>query len=447
MSATDLVRLAVEAATKAGATSSDAVVIENDGVTVLVRDGHTERVEQECSRGLGIRAYRGTRLGLAYTNDLSEDAVRGAAIRAAALAEVAAEDEASGLPDADDVGSFDGKLDVVDASAHSWTADTWITRALRTESAAREDERITMSEGARSGGGTSRMALASSTGFSGARAQTYCFAMMGVFATGTEGERQRDHYATQATHLEDLERPEDVGREAARRAIRRCGYRKPKGGAFPVIFSPDVSRDLVGTIAKAVSGSMVHRRATFLADAFGETIGSEHVTVVDDATLPRRMASRGFDGEGVRSRRTVLMDKGVVSAWMADSYSARRLGIRPTGNASRSFSGRPGVGPSNLVLEPGERSPQDLLAGVEEGLYLTELFGLGVNLASGAWSRGGGGIWIENGELTHPVQELTVAGDLRGILAGVSAVANDLTWHGRVATPTLRVDGLTIATG
>ena len=177
MSATDLVRLAVEAAAKAGATSSDAVVIENDGVTVLVRDGHTERVEQECSRGLGVRAYRGTRLGLAYTNDLSEDAVRDAAMRAAALAEVAAEDEASGLPDAEDTGAFEGDLDVVDASAHSWTADTWITRALRTEGAAREDERITMSEGARSGGGTSRMALARSTGFSGEREQSYCFSM------------------------------------------------------------------------------------------------------------------------------------------------------------------------------------------------------------------------------------------------------------------------------
>jgi PmbA protein len=394
-----------------------------------------------------VRAYRGTRLGLAYTNDLSDDAVRDAATRAAALAEVAAEDVASGLPDAEDVGAFEGDLDTVDASAHSWTADTWITRALRTEGAAREDERITMSEGARSGGGTSRMALASSSGFSGEREQSYCFAMMGVFATGAEGERQRDHYSTQATHLEDLERPEDVGREAARRAIRRCGFRKPKSGAFPVVFSPDVSRDLVGTIAQAVSGSMVHRRATFLADAFGETIGSENVTVVDDATLPRRMASRSFDGEGVRSRRTVLMDKGTISAWMADSYSARRLGIRPTGNASRSLSGRPGVGPSNLVLEPGARAPEALIGDVPDGLYLTELFGLGVNLASGAWSRGGGGIWIENGELTYPVQELTVAGDLRSILSGVSEVASDLTWHGRMATPTLRVDGLTIAAG
>ncbi len=447
MSATDLARLAVESATAAGATSSDAVVIESDGVTVLVRDGQTERVEQECSRGLGIRAYRGTRLGLAYTNDLSEDAVRETAQRAAALAQVAAEDEAAGLPDAADVGTFDGDLDAMDASAGSWTADTWITRALRAEHAAREDERITMSEGARSGGGTSRLALASSSGFAAVREQSHAFTAMGVFATGEQGERQRDHYATQATHLEDLDRPEDVGREAARRAIRRCGYRKPRSGAFPVIFSPDVSRDLVATIAQAQAASRVDRRATFLADALGESVGSRHVTVVDDATLPRRMASRAFDGEGVRSRRTVLMDEGVVSSWLADSYTARRLGIAATGNASRSFANRPGVGPSNLVLEPGARGPDELLGDVEEGLYLTELFGMGVNLASGSWSRGGAGIWIEKGELTYPVQELTVAGDLRGILAGVSEVASDLTWHGRMATPTLRIDGLTIAAG
>lgn len=447
MSGLDRARLAVEAATAAGATTSDAVVIESDGVTVLVRDGRTERVEQERSRGLGVRAYRGTRLGLAYTNDLSPESVRDTARRAAALAEIAAEDAASGLPDPEDVGTFEGDLDALDLSARTWTAETWITRALRAENAAREDARITMSEGSRSGGGIARTVLASSTGFAGEHTQSFCYTAMGVFATGEQGERQRDHYAVQATHIEDLERPEEVGREAARRAIRRCGYRKPSSGAFPVLFAPDVSRDLVGTLAQAVSGSLVHRRATFLADARGEKVGSELLTIVDDATLPRRMASRPFDGEGVRSRRNVLFEGGVLAAWLADSYSARRLGIRPTGSASRGFSGRPGVHPSNLVLQPGKRTPEELIADVPDGLYLTELFGMGVNLASGAWSRGGAGIWIENGELSYPVQELTVAGDLQGILAGISEIANDLTWHGRTATPTLRVDGLTIAAG
>ena len=182
-----------------------------------------------------------------------------------------------------------------------------------------------------------------------------------------------------------------------------------------------------------------------LADRFGETIGSSLVTLVDDPTIPRHVGSRAFDGGGVRSRRTVIVEEGRLVSWLADSYAARRLGVDPTGNASRSFSSAPGIAPSNLMLLPGETDPGTMIGDVENGLYVTELFGMGVNLASGSWSRGAGGIWIENGKLAHAVQELTVAGDLPTMLAGVSAVGNDLHWHGRSAAPTIRIDGLTIS--
>jgi len=445
VSAHDLVEQAVAAATAAGATSADAMLLEDDGVTVLVRDGRSERVEEHCSRGIGVRAFRGTRLGLAYTNDLSPEAVAETARRAEALAEVAAEDEFAGLPDADHIGVFDGDLDGADAAAGEWSSDTWIDVAKRCEIAAREDSRITMSEGARAGGGRRRMLLANSNGLLAERNHSTCYTAMGVFATGDSGERQRDSWSSMAAHFSDLQAPDEVGREAARRAIRRCGYRKPKSGAFPVIFSPEVARDLAGTLAQAVSGGAVFRRATFLADSLGEQIGSDLLTLVDDPTLPRHVGSRGFDGEGVRSRRTVLVDGGRLESWLADSYAARRLGVAPTGNASRSFDSPPGVAPSNLVLMPGESDASELIGDVQEGLYVTELFGMGVNLASGAWSRGAGGLWIEKGELTHAVQELTIAGDLPSMLKGITAVASDLHWHGRSAAPTLRIDGLTIA--
>ena len=447
MSATELALRAVAEARSAGADAADAFLVEDDGVSVLVRDGRTERVERSMSRGIGVRAFRGTRLGIAYTNDVSDAAVRGAAHRASELAAVAAEDPAAGLPDAAELGALDAGLDMTDPSHASWNADTWNARAGRAEAAAREDARITLSEGSRAGGGRRVVTLANSHGFAASRSRTYAVVTASVFAQGAGGERQRDAWYTDATHADDLESPESVGREAARRAIRRCGYRKPPSGPFPVVFPPEVARDVLRSVAQAVSASLVFRRGSFLADRMGEVVASPLLRLVDDPTLARRSGSREFDGEGVRARRTSLFDEGRLVSWLADSYSARRLGTTTTGHASRGITGSPGVAPSNLVLAPGTGSAEDLVADVPAGLYVTDLLGMGVNLASGAWSRGAAGIWIENGRLAHPVQELTVAGDLPGMLRGLTAVAGDLTWHGSTAAPTVRIDGLTVAAG
>ncbi len=447
MSGLERTRQAVADALAAGADSADAYMVQDDGVTVLVRDGRTERVERSMSQGIGVRAYRGTRLGIAYTNDASADAVREAARRAADLASVAAEDPAAGLPSGDDLGCLDTDLEGADSSASDWTAEGWIDLARRAEAAAREDDRITMSEGSRSGGGRRVVSLSNSVGFSGERTHTYCVVASGVFATGADGERQRDHWYTQATHRADLDSPESVGREAARRAIRRCGYRKPPSGPVPVILPPDITIDVMGSLAQAISAAVVYRRGSFLADRLGETMAAPTVSIVDDPTVPRAAGSRSFDGEGVRARRTVLFDQGRLTSWMADAYSSRRLGVATTGNASRSIASSPGVTPSNLVFQPGARAAKDIVAEVASGLYVTDLFGLGVNLASGAWSRGGCGMWIENGELTHAVQEFTMTGDLPGIMNGLSEAGSDLTWHGRSAAPTVRIDGLTVAAG
>ena len=306
---------------------------------------------------------------------------------------------------------------------------------------------ITASEGARAGGHHGRVAFANSLGFAGERERTGTHLYVAVIAAGEDGEKQRDGWGETAPHWTDVPSPQEIGDTAARRALGRVGWKKPPTGAVPVVLSPEIARDLAQTLAHACSAAAVFRNITFLAGSLGEQIGSDALTLVDDATLPRRSGSRAFDGEGVRSRRTVLIERGRLRSWVANGYAARRTGTRTTGNASRSATGDTSVAATNLVLEPGTRTAEALIADAGEGLYVQDLFHFGVNLTSGAWSRGGTGRWISGGKLAHPVQELTIAGDLRSILRGFREAANDLHWHGSCAAPTVRIDGLTVAAG
>jgi len=443
----ELAVLAVERAQAAGATAADAIVMDDISRSVRVRDGDVEKVQRSHSRGLGVRALRGGRTGTSFTNDVTPEGVARAATQAATLAELAAEDEFAGLPESGDLGAIVDELDQFDPNIVAIDPDALRDGALAAEAAAREDERITRSGGSRSGAGRLRMSLANSSGFAHSRESTSAFLSCDVFATGEHGERQRDSWSTMACHLEDMEAAADVGHTAAARAIRRCGWKRPESGAVPIVFSPEISRDLARTLASALRADSVYRGTTFLAQSLGETLGSSALTLVDDATLPRRMGSRPFDGEGVTSRSTVLIDAGRIASWLSDTYSGKRSAFRSTGSAARSMSGDVGVGASNLILQPGTRTPKALLADIPDGLYVTDLFGFGVNLVAGTWSRGGNGIWIENGQLAHPVQEFTVAGELRDMLAGFTEAANDLHWHGTTAAPTVRIDGLTVSAG
>jgi PmbA protein len=442
-----IARAAVEEALLAGASSADAQFAEGESVEVRVRDGAVEHVEESRSRGLSVRAFRGRRVGLAYTNDVSPQGAAHAARRAADLASVAAEDEAGGLPEADDLGALAQSLDVVDPEAGAYGVETWRDAAREAEAAAKSHAGIAASEGARAGGGRARVAMATSRGPDVQHERTFAWTEVTVLATGSAGERQRGTFARIAPHRADVPSPRAIGDEAARRALERVGWRKPPTGKFPVILAPEVARDLAGTLAQAASASAVFRRTTFLAGSLGEAVGSTALTLVDDPTLPRRSGSRPFDGEGVRARRTVVLDAGRLASWLANSYAARRTGTRTTGNAARGRDSDTYVAPSNLLLVAGTRPPEALIADAGEGLYVTDLFHFGVNLTSGAWSRGGSGRWISGGKLAHPVQELTVAGDLPSILAGFREAANDLEWMGACAAPTVRIDGLTVAAG
>ena len=447
MTPLELARAAVAAALSAGATDADAALVEQTGLDVRVRDGEVEHVEESRSSGVGVRAYRGKRMGLSYTNDVSPSGVRRAARLALELASVSAEDECAGLPDAADIGALAGPLDVVDAHAGSYGVDHWREACRAAEAAAKSHAGITQSEGARAGGGRGRVAFATSRGFSAERERTGASVYVAVIAAGAGGERQQGVWYDTAPHWGDLASPQAIGDEAARRALEKTGWKKPPTGAYPVVFSPEISCDLASTIAQAASAAQVYRRTTFLADSLGQEIASPALTLVDDATLPRRSGSRPFDGEGVRSRRNAILERGRLTSWLANAYSARRTGTRTTGSAARSPTGDTSVAAANLVLLPGTRTPAALLADVGEGLYVTDLFHFGVNVTSGAWSRGGSGLWISGGRFAHPVQELTIAGDLPGILRGFREAANDLTWRGSCAAPTVWIDGLTVAAG
>jgi len=255
---------------------------------------------------------------------------------------------------------------------------------------------------------------------------------------------QRDYWYSVARSLGRLESPEHVGRVAAERALRRLGARKVKTKSVPVIFDPLVATSILEHIFEGVNGDSVYRGASFLAGKLGEKIAASGVTVIDDGTMVGGFGTSPFDGEGVPTRRTVVIDQGVLASYLLNTYTAKKLKLKTTGNASRGLAGTPGIGPGNYFLQPGSRTPQQLIGDVREGLYVTELLGMGVNLVTGDYSRGASGMWISNGELAYPVEEITVAGNLKDMFMNISEAADDLEFRGSVAAPTLRIDGLTV---
>jgi PmbA protein len=250
--------------------------------------------------------------------------------------------------------------------------------------------------------------------------------------------------------LADLDSPESIGQEAARRTLRRLGARRVATQRVPIVFAPEVARSLVGSVFEAASGDSIWRSASFLAGRLGEQIGAEKLTIIDDNTMLLPTGAGGFgttpfDGEGLPSRRTVVLENGVLRTYLLNTYTARKLGLKSTHNASRGLAGTPGIGCGNLYLEPGTLTPEQIIGDVPAGLYVTSLMGFGVNVVTGDYSRGATGQWIENGQLTHAVEEVTIAGNLAEMLKNVTSIGNDLVFRGAVASPTLRIDGMTIA--
>jgi PmbA protein len=450
----DLELLAAEAvslAMKAGASDAEAVAREGDEFSVNVRLGQVETLKDSGSRGLGLRFFLGHRSASASTSDLTPEGIRQLVDGALALAKVTEEDPFSGLPEKGEFGALTGDLRLYDEDVYSLPGAERIEWARRAEAAALgADPRITNSDGGSFDAATGRKVLVNSRGFYGGYRSSYAGVSAAPLAQDANGTMQRDGWWSGARRLADLDSPESIGREAARRTLRRLGARRVPTQRVPIIFAPEVAGSLVGSVFEAASGDAIWRSASFLAGRLGEQIAVSTLTIIDDNTmlLPTGMGGFGtspFDGEGLPSQRTVVVEKGLLRNYMLNTYTARKLGMKSTHNASRGLAGAPGIGCGNLYIEPGIRTKDQILGEVPAGLYVTSLMGFGVNVVTGDYSRGATGLWIENGQLTHAVEEVTIAGNLAEMLKNITAIGSDLEFRGAVASPTLRIDGMTIA--
>ena len=445
--ATDVVAQAM----KAGASDAEAVAREGDEFSVNVRMGQVETLKESGSRGLGVRVFLGKRSASTSTSDLTADGIRQLVDGAMALVNVTEEDAFSGLPETAEFGALSSDLHLYDEDVYSLPGPERIEWARRAEAAALEaDARITNSDGGSFDAATGRKAMANSRGFVGGYRSSYAGVSAAPLAKDANGAMQRDGWWSSARRLKDLDSPEAIGKEAARRALRRLGARRVPTQRVPIVFAPEVARSLIGSIFEAASGDSIWRGASFLAGKLGEQIAAPSLTIIDDNTmlLPTGMGGFGtspFDGEGLPSQRTVVVEAGVLRNYLLNTYTARKLGMKSTHNASRGLAGAPGIGCGNLYLEAGMLTAEQIIADVPAGLYVTGLIGFGVNVVTGDYSRGASGLWIENGVLTHAVEEVTIAGNLAEMLRNVTAIGNDLEFRGSVASPTLRIDGMTIA--
>jgi PmbA protein len=445
--AADVVRLAM----KAGASDAEAAVREGDEFSVNVRMGEVETLKESGSRGLGLRAFVGKRSGSASTSDLTAEGIRQLVEGALALAKVTEEDTFAGMPEASEFGAIRDDQHLYYEDVYSLAGPERIEWARRAEAAAlAADKRITNSDGGSFDASTGRKALANSRGFVGSYRTSYAGVSAAPLAMDADGKMQRDGWWSGARRLADLESPESVGEEAARRALRRLGARRVPTQRVPIVFAPETARTLIGSVFDAASGDAIWRSASFLTGRLGETIASHGLTIVDDNTmlLPTGVGGFGtspFDDEGLPSQRTVVVENGILRNYLLNTYTARKLGLKSTHNAARGLAGTPGIGCGNLYLQPGNQTKEQIIGDVSAGLYVTSLMGFGTNLVTGDYSRGATGLWIENGQLTHAVEEITIAGNLAEMLRNVSAIGNDLVFRGSVASPTLRIDGMTIA--
>jgi PmbA protein len=437
----DLAHRLVEAARRAGADAADAVAVRSASLSVEVREGAVEESERAEADDLGLRVLVGRRQAVVSTNDLSADAIAGLADRAVAMARAAPEDPFAGLADRERLAKNFPDLDLVDPELPS--ASRLETLALEAERAAMAVKGVTKSAGASASAGIGGMVLVTSDGFSGAYiGSQHSLAMTAIAGKDTAMERDYDYCSV--LHAADLEEPAAIGRNAGERAVKRLNPRKVPSGRVPVVFDPRVAGSLVSHLGSAINGAAIARQTSFLQDKLGQQVFRTGIRIIDDPLRRRGLRSRPFDAEGVAGQPIALVDNGALKSWLLDSATARELGKTTTGHAQRGVSSAPSPGPTNLHLEPGPQTPQALIGEVSRGFYVTDLIGMGVNFVTGDYSRGAAGFWIENGELTYPVSEVTIAGDLTEMF-GTIEPANDLVFRYGTNAPTLRLEGMTVA--
>ena len=437
----DFLSSLVKKAEKGGADAADAVLFESMSLEVSYRLGKREDLERSESKDLGLRIFKGKKQAIVSSTDITASSLDELLERGLSMAAAMPDDPYCGLADTDHLSKNHPDLDLNED--HDPAPEALYDLAAKAEEAALAVDGVSNSENAGAGWNRNRIALVTSSGFTG----SYATSSHSIFASVIAGEgtaMERDYDFSSARHTADLDTPEKIGTKAGEQAVKRLKPRKVESQQVPVLFDPRVSRSILGHFSSAISGTSVARGTSFLKDRLDTAVFKPDIVIVDDPHRPRGLASKPFDGEGVTNRKWLLVDQGVLTTWVLDSASARQLELQTTGHASRGTSGPPSPNTTNLYMQPGDQSPEELIGGIDDGLYVTELIGFGVNGVTGDYSRGGAGFWIEKGELAYPVSELTIAGNLRDMFLETTP-ANDLMFRYGSNAPTLRIDGLMVA--
>jgi PmbA protein len=431
----------IDAARRAGADAADAVAVRGIAQSVEVREGSVEESERSEDDNIGLRVFVGRRQAVVSTNDMSGEAIDGLAERAVAMARVAPEDRFAGLAEPEFLAQSIPDLDLLDPNLP--TVEQLEETARSVEAAGLAVKGVTKSGGASASAGIGGMVLVTSHGFHGAYlGSSHNIGMQAIAGDGTAMERDYDYSSTR--HLSDLESAAAIGRSAGERAIKRLNPRKVSTRRVPVVFDPRVAGSLVGHLASAINGSAIARKTSFLKDKLGEQLFSANIRIIDDPLRVRGLRSHPFDAEGVAGEQRAIIADGKLTTWILDCATARELGLKTTGHAQRGVGSTPSPGATNLHIEPGTATPDQLIADIADGFYVTDLIGMGANMVTGDYSRGAAGFWIEHGQLTYAVSEVTIAGHLLEIFRTLTP-ANDLTFRYGVNAPTIRIEGLIVA--
>lgn len=440
--AEELLQSLIKKARAAGADAADALLVDQASLSVAWRLGKPEKVERSESGDVGLRVFIGKRQAMVSSSDRGAEALEALVERAVAMARIVPEDPFCGLAEPGQLARDMPALDVFDAAEP--TPEVLVDWASRAEDSARAVAGVTNSEGAEAGWSSSRVVLAASNGFTHSYRMSRSQISVSVLAGDAAQGMERDYDYAQAVYFSDLRQPEDVGHSAGHRTVRRLGARKARTARVPVVLDPRVSAGLIGHLAGAINGASIARGTSFLKDRLGQQVLPRGLSVIDDPHRPRGLRSKPCDGEGVANRRRLIVEDGVLTTWILDLRSARQLSLQTTGHASRGTGAPPSPSATNLWLEPGLVTVAEMISDIPQGFYVTELFGMGVNGVTGDYSRGAAGFWIDGGEIAYPVNEVTVAGNLKDMLLNLTP-ANDLVFRYGVDAPTLRIDGMTIA--
>ena len=441
----DIMNLLIDTAIANGATSADCVLSRSRGVSITRRLGKDENIQRYEDFDTGLRVFVGNKISSVSTNENSEEALREVAKRAVEMAKIAPEDEYSFIASKEllqnfpiQEGIFIDSYDSVEPSV-----DLIRDRAAEVEDIALSVKGITNSDGADSSWGEGKTLLMTSNGFFGSSKKSNHSVSVVVIAE-KNGKMERDYDYSSKVYGEDLKDGKKIGSEAAKKTLARIGAKKPVTGQYPVIFDPRVSRSIASHFASAINGSSIARKTSFLKDSLDNKIANEAITLIDDPFLKRGLGSRLFDAEGLGTSKHFLIEDGVLKNWLLDLSSARQLNILPTANAKRGISGPPSPGTTNLFLLPGEASPESIISSISNGFYVTDMIGSSVSMVTGDYSRGASGFWIKNGELSTPISEATIAGNLKDMFMTLKP-ANDLDFSHSINCPTLLIEDMTIA--